>query len=188
MTDYTRHNLGGVLKKVLDNNGQAWIPPVEENADYQAFLYNIAHGSTVDDVEDPAPGTPAPLVLYHQELFSEISQDLSTTSQSFVDLLSQGITTVSDKISVTFSASISTTAPSAQVQCQLMIDGAVKRGSSIDPAGATKAGNTTIAWRGIVTPGAHTVKIQWLVTAGTVRVRPGSTNIEHTSLIVREVE
>jgi len=127
-----------------------------------------------------------------QTAFVEITSDTTTTSGSYVDLLSLTITTDGGSMAeVHFTASVSNTALfGSSQQFQLVIDGSAVRGSHTRVLESVEASCAAITYRtGVLTAGSHTFKIQWLtdVFIFTARIRPVTTINEHASLLVSEI-
>lgn len=126
-----------------------------------------------------------------QSAFSEITVDTTTTSTTFVDLLSVVVTTLAGtKLLIHASTSASNTGVNGEVRFRVTIDGTAVRGWSNVKTGAgqTASGGFTYRKTGL-SAAAHTIKVQWLVDAGTGRIRPATAaiDIEHASLLCQEV-
>jgi hypothetical protein len=123
-----------------------------------------------------------------QTLFAQITVDTTTTSAAFVDLLTQAITiTAGSKVIINFTASANNSNVSL-IQFQITIDGAAVRGASSRVSQNNTEVCCSIVYERLgLAAGAHTVKIQWRTTAGTARIRPVATVVEHASLILQEV-
>lgn len=121
-------------------------------------------------------------------LFAEITASTTTTSASFVDLLTQVITIgAGSDLVVLFSASVNNTTLNTDVDFQITIDAVARRGSRvrITPAGVNQS--TAIVFKALgLAAGARTVKIQWRTSGGTARVDPAANIFEHASLLVSE--
>jgi hypothetical protein len=135
--------------------------------------------------------TGQPTAFFQQSVFGEVSVDTTTTSTTFVDLITQNITISTNGIVlVWFSCGASNSGNNNQVIFQVTIDGVAKRGAAtVAASGATDTGSAAIVLRVTgLTAGTRTVKIQWRVSAGTGRVRPAtSPDTEHASLLLAEV-
>lgn len=97
--------------------------------------------------------------------FAKITSDVSTTSNTFADLLTQSITIAGSELDIHFSANgiIDPSSPTVTAYFQILIDGVL-----VPNAGAWKTNLPTYAfscssvYRATgLTPGAHTVKVQW---------------------------
>lgn len=124
-----------------------------------------------------------------QSVFAEIAADTTTTSASFVDLLTANITTFSSILIIQASISASnSSALGANMDFQVLVDGVAKRGFAIRTPALSNAqlGAGLFYKMTGLTPGAHVVKLQWRTSAGTGQVRPVATIAEHASLLVEE--
>ena len=123
-----------------------------------------------------------------QSKFAEQTVDTSTTSASWIDLLSIPITTQANNLILHTSVSLLTTSSGAAFNIRLTIDGVAVRGAQMWPSSSNYALGISIVARKLVAAGAHTVKLQWMVTTGTLRCRPATNpDDEHASLLVEEV-
>lgn len=127
--------------------------------------------------------------LVTQNNFTEISADTTTTSATYVDLLSATVQVTSGVLLIHFSAAISNSGANNNMVWQLLVDGAATRGGG----GRNGATSTQIQYALIykktgLSVGSHTVKIQWSTPGGgTMQCRPVTTVNEHASLLVQEV-
>lgn len=124
-----------------------------------------------------------------QSTFIEQVADTTTTSASFVTLLTQSITIQTGSILlIDVSASISNTTNNNNVDIQITIDGTPARGAGTRVPVANQPGGFAIVYRKTgLTAGAHTVLLQWRTGANTARCRPTTTVNEHASLRIQEV-
>ena len=130
--------------------------------------------------------------LYRQSVFAEISADTTTTSSSFVDLLTANITTTAsgNVLLIHFDVCGDNTGTNNDVHFRITIDGVAKRSAAmdIDISGSTQC--AAITYRATTTTGSHTVKAQWRSPSGgsTSRIRPvADVDSHHASLLVEEV-
>lgn len=121
--------------------------------------------------------------------FVEITSDTTTTSGTYVDLLSLTLTTDANMVEIHFTASVSNTAAfGSSPSFQLVIDGSAVRGAKVRVLEAVEASCAAITYRSSqLTAGSHTFKIQWLTDTSTARIRPVTTINEHASLLVNEI-
>lgn len=125
-----------------------------------------------------------------QTAFAEITTDTTSTSSSWADLLSLNITTGAGYLAVFASAGFSCSNATARLMgLRLVVDGTPIRAVSSASASTAIAESFSIVSRVAVSAGAHTVKLQWRVSAGyTIRCRPVAyPDDEHCSLLVMEV-
>lgn len=125
-----------------------------------------------------------------QTIFSEIKTDTSTTSTTYVSLMTTSITTTDlSKLIIQISTSCSTSVAGDWCEFELLIDGVVKRGFYVYSNVINGASSGGIVYRfGPLIAGAHTVQIQWHVgTTGTAQIRPVTTAVEHFSVLIEEV-
>jgi len=126
-----------------------------------------------------------------QTVFSEISTDTTTSSTTFVDLLTATLTTVAGtKLIVIATFAVSNSNSNAQQHFRMTVDGIVKRGCGVRFVNnPSAAGSLALVVTGL-SAGSHTIKLQWRADAsgGTVQVRPVTApDDEHASLVVQEV-
>jgi len=120
-------------------------------------------------------------------VYKEISADTTTTSGSFVDLLSVSITTGVNYILIFSSLCASMIGGSDEVNWQITVDSVAKRGGGNRTYANLPESTGWMIYRMAVTGAAHTVALQWRVTGSdTAQVRV-STGWEHAFLMVAEV-
>jgi hypothetical protein len=121
---------------------------------------------------------------WKQSAFAEVSVDTSTTSGTFVDLLTINFTKLMDASYLIVSANMSGDQSNAnQVYYRIMADGVAKRGAGYQPGCAA----ITLRISGI-NAGARVIKLQWCVSGGTGRINVvTSPDWAHASLLVEEV-
>jgi hypothetical protein len=125
-----------------------------------------------------------------QTAFTELTSNTTTTSGTFVDLLTLTITTGANAVLVHFSVSVNNNDLFAQQQqqFQLLVDGVATRGCSVRSINSNHANSGGLVYKtGVLTAGSHTFKIQWLTGGSTAQIRPVATATEHASLILKEV-
>lgn len=124
-----------------------------------------------------------------QTQYSEITTNTTTTSGTFVDLLTVSITTGATSIIIQATGSASNTNANQSAEFRITLDGvAVGGGANARCVAANVAAAFAITKKVSVSAAAHTVKLQWLRTANTARIDPsGSPDTEHASLLVQEV-
>lgn len=121
-----------------------------------------------------------------------LAVDATTTSVTYVDLLSVSVTT-SGGSSLEIYASFSTSnavdaAGTGQDALQITLDGTALQQAGAEQWPVSEIG--TISYKtGVVTAGSHTVTLQWKTQAGsTLRCSASTlTRPEHASLVVMEV-
>ena len=127
---------------------------------------------------------------FKQSIFAEKAADATTTSTTFVTLLSQAITLAgSTSLLIHFSAGVSNTTNAAITSFRVTVDGVAKRGTSFKAPSASGAGGVAIILKvDGLSAGAHTVLVEWKVSGGTGQVRPvAAVDAEHASLLLEEV-
>jgi hypothetical protein len=126
-----------------------------------------------------------------QTAFAEIAVDTTTTSTSFVDLLTISFTiTASSIVLISFTASVSNTPSSTRNQdFRITIDGVAKRGARAICTTGSSATCAAIVLRVTgLAAGARSIKVQWKTSASTAQIRPvAAPDTEHASLLVQEV-
>jgi hypothetical protein len=128
-----------------------------------------------------------------QTVTSVISANTTTTSATFVTLLTVAITTqASTKLDIKFAGAASSSNNSAdQVFFRLTVDGVAQSavGITTNSSGANLAESMALTW--VVTglaAGAHTVLIQWRRSANTAQIRPvAAPDAESATLTVQEI-
>jgi len=126
-----------------------------------------------------------------QSAMAEKSTDATTTSASFVDLLTVTITTIASTVcKIYFTVSASHTTAEAATTFQLLIDGSAVRGlATYQPkfGGGFQCGGALIYRKTGLSAASHTFKIQWKTSGSTAQIRPVTTIAEHASLVVEEI-
>lgn len=129
---------------------------------------------------------PQPLI---QTAFTELTVDTTTTSVTFVDLMSLTMNVGSNKISVHFTVGGSNNQGfGGNLFFRLVVDGVTIRGTAVRSTAANVSETGALVWRGAVVAGSRIVKIQWMTDVGTARIAPVTVpNGEHASLYVQEI-
>ncbi len=124
-----------------------------------------------------------------QTVFAEISTDITTTSATFVTLISQSVTTTGGNLIIHFTASPSNTNANTNVTFRVSVDSVSKRATQTRILSANIASSATIVTKVTgLSAAAHTVLIEWKVSANTGQIRPvAAVDIEHASLLITEV-
>jgi len=120
-----------------------------------------------------------------QTSFLELSSDVSTTSASFVDLISITIYTYGGTCLVTFSVSGEDSANNRNLYFQLVMDGTPIKWTQFRTPNTQNSACLTATV--IPAEGSHTFLIQWRVSANTGQIRPVTVNEEHAALLIEEV-
>jgi hypothetical protein len=119
---------------------------------------------------------------------TEITSDITTTSTTFIDLMTLTVTIGANPVILDFSVSCNNTGMFNQCDFQLLVDGGITRGITVYTSTSENASSGAILYKtSALTAGSHTFKIQWRVDAGTGQVRPVTTAVEHAILILEEV-
>lgn len=120
-----------------------------------------------------------------------VSADTTTTSTSFVDLLTLTLTTEYSFVECHFTSCPQITAgTAANISFQLLVDGVsvAKTHNRILGSGAIYAPSSIRYKTGLLTPDNHIFKIQWATSAGTASILSNNTSIINaTTLLLREV-
>lgn len=123
-----------------------------------------------------------------QTQFTELTSDTTTTSASFVDLLSLTFETDNNALISYFSVACDCSSSGQDLDFQLVIDGSAQRGIQIRIVNSGfGTGGRLVHKSALLARGSHTVKIQWRRTGGTAQIRPATQVDEHASLLIREV-
>lgn len=122
-----------------------------------------------------------------QSFFDELTVDTTTTSTTFVDLLTRAITTDATNILVLVTAGASNTNSDKFVAFRITVDGVAVR--AVSSTGKSNNAEThAILCKKAVSAGAHTVKLQWKVEVNTGQIRPvAAVDTEHCSMQTQEV-
>lgn len=128
-----------------------------------------------------AVGMP-PLV---QSVFQTLTEDVTTTSTSFVEILRIDTPTYGGTCLVSFSVSGNATS-NRNVYFAAMLDGVLVRGTKFRQDGGSGAPASLVCH---VAPdaGDHTFQILWAVSSGTGRIRAATITEEHASLLIEEI-
>lgn len=132
---------------------------------------------------------PPPLL---QTQFTNQSSDTSTTSTSYVDLLSLTVETGGNShLLVHFHATAHPSTDNQSISFQLVIDGVVKCGCNTHAdksGGGDTQASASLVWKETdIASGSHTVKIQWKTSTGTASIRPASFDNESALFLASEV-
>lgn len=164
----------------------------------QDHKHDISTGTPVDPGTANAEGTATSLArsdhvhrgVIRQNIYNALAVDKTTGSTTFVDFVTQAITTVSGTaLVIYFSVSASNTVANRYVNFKLDVDGSDKGAAQISVGTNGYANSAAIVAKVTgLSAAAHTVRIQWLVSASTGQVRPvAAPNSEHAHLLVQEV-
>ena len=126
-----------------------------------------------------------------QTIFNQITVDTSTTSTTFVTLMSQAITVAANsRVMVQFDVSYTASTNNTDTSFRVSLDGTPQRGTGGTSRNTVPASDScTLTWvSGALTAGPHTVLMEWLVSSSTALInvvtQPGS---HHASLVVQEI-
>lgn len=125
-----------------------------------------------------------------QTVFSEVQRSTTTTSTSFVlvnDLVTYITIQQGSVVEVHFTVSASASV-AASMKFQLLIDDVAQTAVHLNTIDTTGAQSAAIRWRAAgLSAGLHTFAIKWLTSAGTARIRPFTSNVEHGALLLKEL-
>jgi hypothetical protein len=122
---------------------------------------------------------------FAQSVYSEITTNTTTTSTSYVNLLTNTITTGANKVIIIASISGLISATGFQIDWQITLNGTPVRGGSYRPS-TTVSNSGALFYNGTIGQGAHTILLQWRVGSGTGTINP-ATGTQHASLSTSEV-
>ncbi|RKZ30520.1 hypothetical protein DRQ33_07805, partial [bacterium] len=114
------------------------------------------------------------------------SDNISTTSTSYVDVpgMSIDITTGNNPVLIMFDASLVHSSTAGQYyQVAIVVDGVVKCAHIMENDGNSREAPYSIHWLETLSEGAHTIKVQWKVTDGTLYHWGSSDRIRKLSVI-----
>ncbi len=135
----------------------------------------------------------AAIVSIQQTVYAEITADTATTDASAPgpDLFSQAITTVAGShLIIQFSASGYSSASGSVIRFKLYVDGVLKKKCALSSpsASATECVGMLYKMTGL-SAGAHTVSIEWyLSAAGTATINASSNDGHGASLLITEIK
>ena len=147
--------------------------------------------ATLDRIQSNVAGVIAylkSLVWVPNQAFVQLTADVSTTSTTFVDVLSTTIATAlpSGNLEILLTASFETSVSGAVGGFAVLVDGVfikATRGQSAFASGAVDAALVLLV---PVKAGKHVVKVQWRVNSGSSIVRAQSFSDEGLQLLVKE--
>jgi hypothetical protein len=126
-------------------------------------------------------------------LFTNITANTTTTSLTFVDLLSTSITISNQsRILISFTGSMSNASNNQTHFFRVLVNGATITGGGTGTRIASGAGNPQVialhAQTAALAAGTYTIALQWRTTGGTVQCRPiAAPDAEHASMVVQEI-
>jgi hypothetical protein len=145
-------------------------------------IYGYVNGAWVQLDNDAFSGS---LV---QSIFKDVTADTTTTSSTYVDLLTQAITTGANFLEFTLTFSATNSTGNKSIDFQILLDAVVVHGGGINVSSAGSSVSGAVSHKAAITAAAHTVKVQWKTTGGTASINatttPGS---YHCSLFIKEV-
>ena len=129
-----------------------------------------------------------PSAIWQQSVEAEVTADTTTTSATFVDLLSIRLTTGAGFLLIRALGACSNTTANTNNRLRVLVDGVSIGGSQFRARSVGIAEAFAIQKRAAVTAGSHGIKLQWARASGTLQCRP-VTNVdaERASLLVEEV-
>jgi hypothetical protein len=127
-----------------------------------------------------------------QTQHATVTTDTTTTSSSFVTLLSVtiNVTHANNRLVIHAAGSLGHSNANVTVRFRILVDGVSIGGGSARTPGASNNYVTMALARvtGPLTAGNHTVTLQWLTPSGTVRVRPvANVDNESATLLAQEI-
>lgn len=126
--------------------------------------------------------------ILRQTSAARVSVDVSTTSTTFVSLLSLSITVEAGFLLLLFTASVEQSNDNQTTYFDLQVNGTTVAGASHTHRNPTKAGCVAISHRMAIAAGTHTVSVGWRVSNNTSYIRPVTDPTgEHGHLLVQEV-
>lgn len=125
-----------------------------------------------------------------QSRFREITVDTTTTSPTFVTLLTDTITIGAGRaLIIQFLSSMSNSNSNNIVYARIQVNGVTYRGAATTAQNTNRSGAVCIQTRVTgLAAGTHTVTVQWRVSGGTGQVRVVSQpDTESASMLIEEV-
>jgi hypothetical protein len=126
---------------------------------------------------------------WKQSVHVDVSTDVSTTSATFVDLLTANITTAAANalLLLRFSAATTCSNNSTQIAFRYLVDGVAYHGAGNLGYASSQVSTAIIGRKTVASAGAHTVKVQWRTDRGTVYVNAATVpDTQHACLVVEE--
>jgi hypothetical protein len=133
------------------------------------------------------PGTGA---NYLQTQFTKLLVNTTTTSSTFVDLITVLVTIqAGSSLQISFAETNSSSSASATTFFRVTVDAIVMQGAATrSPGGGDPQGVSINDYITGLAAGVHTVKVQWRTNSGTSRIRPvASPDAESASILINEV-
>jgi hypothetical protein len=130
------------------------------------------------------------LSSFRQTAYYNLPADSSTTSSSFVSLMSTTVTTSLSKVLVVFGCSATVTSPNSTITLRLKVDGTVVRGTLIRGASEGAGGSAIINYQdNNLSAGSHTFTIEWKIdNSKTIYIRPYTQiDSEYACIMIIEV-
>lgn len=122
-----------------------------------------------------------------QSQSTELSVDTTTTSGTFVDLLTVTIESTGGDILCSVSSGASNSGANNGIYFRVTLDGVAGRGAASRYINLPSVAVAIQDRFTSVPPGSHTVKLQWRVDGGTGRIRPATVpDAEHATLRIIE--
>jgi hypothetical protein len=122
-----------------------------------------------------------------QTIDNYITVDTTTTSNTFVDLLTTTLTTSAGYLLINFTVCGDTSLNNRYVAFRITVDGVAIRSTGFTSATTDQPHSAACQARVSVGAGSHTVKIQWFTSGGSGRIRPVTNpDWDHASLLIRE--
>lgn len=128
-----------------------------------------------------------------QSAFTEISSNVSTTSTTYVNLMSLSINTSGNTwVIVQFSVSCADSAATQWTEFQLLLDGVTtSRGIAVFSTSSGNGNSGALVYRtGQLAAGSHTFAIQWHIgtfAGGSGTISPTTVTTDHAILVLEEV-
>lgn len=151
----------------------------------------IADGQLVKRVGSALVGVSgAGAGVLAQTQAAQVVADASTTSTSFVDLLTVNITTEANAVIIRAMGHVSNSSANVNMRLRVLVDGVSVGGGQVRSASASGiAVPFALQFKtGVLSAGAHVIKLQWATVSSTMRCRPvAAADSETASLVVEEV-
>lgn len=120
---------------------------------------------------------------------AQVVADTSTTSLSFVDLLTVNITTGANAVIIRAMGHVSNANANVNMRLRVLVDDVSVGGGQVRcPSTGIGIAFALQFKTGVLSAGAHVIKLQWATVSSTMRCRPvAAANSETASLVVEEV-
>lgn len=151
---------------------------------------NVANGYPGLDVNARLAQAQLPLGSLLQTQYAQVVGNTTTTSATFVTLLTVNITTAASQCVIHAMGHVSNSTANRNMRFRVAVDGVSQGGGQFRSVAANIGVPFSLQFRPTLTAGAHVVTLQWAREAsGTMQCRPvAAADSETASLMVQELK